>query len=205
MRDFLQEGSVCPPGMGKIARPARAGFFVVAQKQRFDVVDDACGFQTKLETLLRAWGCAWAYKAISTCRSPRHGSSQVHWRKHELWSMNVFEHAERAVVVLRSAQTALVLPAKVYFLFVFSHTPFCCSRGPSASAPKSKGQATEMQRGMSGQAAGERRWGRWLSEKVAEEGRISVDIGCPESGRERRLLAKARAAAHARRADHRST
>ena len=99
--------------MGKIARPARAGFFVVAQKQRFDVVDDACGFQTKLETLLRAWGCAWAYKAISTCRSPRHGSSQVHWRKHELWSMNVFEHAERAVVVLRSAQTALVLPAKV--------------------------------------------------------------------------------------------
>ena len=47
---------------------------------------------------------------------------------------------------------------------------FCCSRGPSASAPKSRARLR--------QAAGERRWGRWLSEKVAEEGRISVDIGC---------------------------
>ena len=44
--------------------------------------------------------------------------------------------------------------------------------------------------GMSGHAAGERRGGRWLGEKVAEERRISVDIGCPgewqgkEAGRE---------------------
>ena len=43
---------------------------------------------------------------------------------------------------------------------------------------------------MSGHAAGERRGGRWFGEKVAEERRISVDIGCPgerqgkEAGRE---------------------
>ena len=70
--------------------------------------------------------------------------------------------------------------------WVFPHTPFCCLRGPSAGRPRPRPDYV----GMSGHAAGERRGGRWFGEKIAEERRISVDIGCPgerqgkEAGRE---------------------
>ena len=74
-------------------------------------------------------------------------------------------------------QAATCLPCTRAHVF-FPHTFLLFTRSQCFGA-QIQGQATEMQRGMSGQAAGERRWGRWLSEKVAEEGRISVDIGCP--------------------------
>ena len=78
----------------------------------------------------------------------------------------------------------------------FPHTPFCCHRGPYAGRPRPRPDYV----GMSGHAAGKRRGGRWFGEKIAEERRISVDIGCPGE-----RVAKARAAAKASRADHRST
>ena len=54
---------------------------------------------------------------------------------------------------------------------------------------------------MSGQAAGERRWGRWLSEKVAEEGRISVG-GCLRRHAQRHMRAGRTTAAHRQRCRH---
>ena len=68
----------------------------------------------------------------------------------------------------------------------FTLTPFCCPRGPSAGRPKPGPDYA----GMSGHAASKRRRGRCFGEKVTEERRISVDIGCTrkrqgkEAGRE---------------------
>ena len=56
----------------------------------------------------------------------------------------------------------------------FTLTPFCCPRGPSAGRPKPGPDYA----GMSGHAASKRRGGRCFGEKVTEERRISVDIGC---------------------------
>ena len=71
-------------------------------------------------------------------------------------------------------------------VFFLPLTPFCCPRGPSAGRPKPGPDYA----GMSGHAASKRRGGRCFGEKVTEERRISVDIGCTrerqgkEAGRE---------------------
>ena len=69
----------------------------------------------------------------------------------------------------------------------FTLTPFCCPRGPSAGRPKPGPDYA----GMSGHAASKRRRADASARRSLRSGGSPSTLAAPESGRERRLVAKA--------------